>query len=100
MNGTSSWGWKGGQPGYQIPQCVLLQVASPNRSDQFGLIRVNGRVMTNPVVINHSSKTVCNSENCALGKFTVKGVSETQRGEVRDLDNYCRIVWLMSSSVA
>ncbi len=72
MNRTSSWGWIVGQSGYQTPQCVLLQVTSPGRSDQFGLIRDNERVMTNPVVINHSSKTVCNSENCALGKFTVK----------------------------
>ncbi len=74
VNRISNPGCIGGQLGYQTPLYVLLQEASPSPSDQFGLIRVNDRAMTNPIVINHSSKTVCNSQNCALGEFTDKGV--------------------------
>jgi hypothetical protein len=37
------------------------------------LVLVNDRGVTDPVIINHSAKTVCNGENCALSEFTVKG---------------------------
>jgi hypothetical protein len=63
------------------------------------IILVNDSSVTNPVVINDCAKAVRNGQNCAFGKFTDE-VCETNKQWLESMDSYCRIVWLMSSSVA
>jgi hypothetical protein len=55
--------------------------------------------VTDPVVIDDCAKTVRNGQNCAFGELTDE-VCEKDYKQWEFMDGYCRIVWLMSSSVA